>query len=271
MAGEVESGVLYVVATPIGNLGDLTFRAVETLKSVDIIACEDTRTTSILCAKYDIKTRLISYHKFSQNERCELFLRYLRDGKSIALVSDAGTPLISDPGEVLVELVKKEGFKVVPIPGASAVTALLSATPRKSEDFKFIGFLPRVKGQIQKIISANAEENLIFYESPNRIESTIEALIQVRPDAKMALGRELTKKFEEIKCGPAKDILSGITIKGEFVCMVYAEEKKEDDKKIAQKVEILKNLKLSDKDIADILSALYDFPKNAVKEILYKL
>ena len=194
MASEIElENALYVVATPIGNLGDITLRAIEVLKNVDVIACEDTRMTSRLCEKYEINARLVSYHKFSETSRCELFLNYLNEGKSVALVSDAGTPLISDPGEVLVKAVIENGYKVVPIVGASAVIALLSSIQRKREDFKFIGFLPRVKNQICEIFSKNKNENIVFYESPNRVVATLEALFDVRPNSKIAFGRELTK------------------------------------------------------------------------------
>lgn len=270
MAAQVETA-LYVVATPIGNLGDITLRALEILKSVDIIACEDTRITSRLCEKYDIKTRLVSYHKFSESSRSDLLLEYLREGKSVALVSDAGTPLISDPGEILVKNTVSEGFKVVPIAGPSAICALLSSVPRSSEDFKFVGFLPRVKKQMQQIFYLNRYENLIFYESPNRIKDTLNALLQIRPQAYIALGRELTKKFEDIKTGPIEDILKNIVTKGEFVCMIYADKKTSDDIDIAQKASVLKELKLSEKDIVNILCSLYELPKNKVKEALYKL
>ena len=140
MANSIENA-LYVVATPIGNLEDITLRALEVLKNVDIVAAEDTRTTSILFNHYNISTKLISYHKYSENSRIELFLDHLKDGKSIALVSDAGTPLISDPGNILVKNVIENGFKVIPIVGASAVIGLLSSVYRKGEDFKFIGFI----------------------------------------------------------------------------------------------------------------------------------
>ena len=153
---------LYSVATPIGNLSDISFRAIEILRNVDFIASEDTRNTSVLLNKYNISTRLISYHKYSEQKRLELFLNYLKEGKSIALVTDAGTPLISDPGEVLVKAVIKNGYRVIPIPGASAVTTFLSAISRKDEDFKFIGFLKRSKNQIIEIVSKNLDENLIF-------------------------------------------------------------------------------------------------------------
>ena len=167
MANSVEKA-LYIVATPIGNLNDITLRALDVLKNVDIIACEDTRTTSILLNKYSINTKLISYHKFSEKQKSEVILNYLFNDKSIALVSDAGTPLICDPGSTLVDSAIKNGFKIIPIPGPSAIITFLSAVNKEGEDFKFIGFLPRVKNQIIETFLKNKNENLIFYQSPNR-------------------------------------------------------------------------------------------------------
>lgn len=270
MAGEIETA-LYSVATPIGNLGDITLRALEVLKGVDIIACEDTRVTMRLCEKYDIKTRLVSYHKFCETKRVELFLGYLREGKSIALVSDAGTPLISDPGEILVKSVFEAGYRVIPICGASAVISLLQACPREKESFKFIGFLPRVSNQIEEIFLKNKSENLVFYESPNRIKKTLQTLLKVRPDTVVTIGRELTKKFEEIKTAPVCEILDNLVEKGEFVCMVCASNTPDVTFEITQKASTLKSLRLCDKDIVNVLSALYDFPKNKIKEVLFKL
>ena len=270
MASQIETA-LYTVATPIGNLADITFRALEVLKSVDIIACEDTRITSRLCEKYEIKTRLISYHKFSENKRVELFLGYLNEGKSIALVSDAGTPLISDPGEILVKNVVEAGFRVIPICGASAVITLLQSVQRAGESFKFIGFMPRTAGQIEEIFLKNKTENLVFYESPNRIEETLKILAQLRPQAILSYGRELTKKFEEIKTAPVTDILENLTQKGEFVCMVCAQQHEDIENQIIEKASTLRSLRLCDKDIISVLCSFFDFPKNKVKEILYKL
>lgn len=270
MAGEIETA-LYTVATPIGNLGDITFRALEVLKSVDVIACEDTRVTSRLCEKYDIKTRLISYHKFSENKRTELFLGYLKEGKSVALVSDAGTPLVSDPGEILVKSVVEAGFRVIPICGASAVITLLQSVQRMGENFKFVGFLPRVKGQIEEIFLKNKAENLVFYQSPNRMEETLKILAKLRPQAILSYGRELTKKFEEIKTAPVKEVLENLTQKGEFVCMVHCEINDDIEAQIIEKASTLKSLRLCDKDIINVLCAFFDFPKNKVKQILYKL
>ena len=265
MANNLETA-LYVVATPIGNLEDITLRALETLKSVDIIAAEDTRNTSVLLEKYRITTKLISYHKFSETSRVELFLNYLNEGKSIALVSDAGTPLISDPGAVLVEAVINAGFKVIPIVGASAVIGLLSAIPRNDEDFKFIGFLPRVKNQILDIVSKNKNENLVFYESPNRLIETLEIIASEYPYKKVAIGRELTKKFEEIKVGKIIEIIEyykSNTLKGEIAGMLYKDEIQEEID-IESKIKKLKELNLKDKEISSILASLYDVNKNQV-------
>lgn len=265
MANNIETA-LYVVATPIGNLDDITLRALETLKKVDVIAAEDTRNTSVLLEKYGITTRLISYHKFSESSRIELFLNYLNEGKSIALVSDAGTPLISDPGAVLVEAVINAGFRVIPIVGASAVIGLLSAIPRNQEDFKFIGFLPRVKNQILEIVSKNKNENLVFYESPNRLIETLEIIADEYPNKKVAIGRELTKKFEEIKVGNILEIIEYFknnTLKGEIAGMLYKDEIQQEID-LDEKIKKLKSLNLKDKEISSILAGLYDVNKNQV-------
>lgn len=265
MADNIETA-LYVVATPIGNLEDITLRALETLKSVDIIAAEDTRNTSVLLEKYGITTKLISYHKFSESSRVELFLNYLNEGKSIALVSDAGTPLISDPGAILVEAVINAGFRVIPIVGASAVIGLLSAIPRMDEDFKFIGFLPRVKNQILEIVSKNNRENLVFYESPNRLIETLEIIASEFSNKKVAIGRELTKKFEEIKVGSVLEIIEyykNNTLKGEIAGLLYKDENQEEID-IDSKIKKLKELNLKDKEISSILATLYDINKNQV-------
>ncbi|MBR5304421.1 MAG: 16S rRNA (cytidine(1402)-2'-O)-methyltransferase [Candidatus Gastranaerophilales bacterium] len=257
---------LYIVATPIGNLEDVTIRALETLKSVDVIAAEDTRNTSVLLEKYGITTRLVSYHKFSESSRVELFLNYLQEGKSIALVSDAGTPLISDPGAVLVDAVINAGFRVVPIVGASAVIGLLSAIPRNHEDFKFIGFLPRVKNQIIDVVSKNKNENLVFYESPNRLIETLETIANEYSNKKVAIGRELTKKFEEIKIGAISEIIEyykNNTLKGEIAGMLYKDEICQEIN-LDEKIKKLKSLNLKDKEISSILASLYDINKNQV-------
>ncbi|MBR2068643.1 MAG: 16S rRNA (cytidine(1402)-2'-O)-methyltransferase [Candidatus Gastranaerophilales bacterium] len=256
---------LYVVATPIGNLSDITLRALEVLKSVDIVACEDTRNTSVLMEKYDIKTRLISYHKYSENQRLELFLNYLKENRSIALVSDAGTPLISDPGNILVKAVLKEGYKVIPVGGISAVVTLLSAISRQGEDFKFIGFLPKGEKQIQETISKNVSENLIFYESPNRLLQTLIVINKNYPEKKITVGRELTKKFEEIKTGKLAEIIEyykNNILKGEIACLLHKTTAQNIETE--SKIRKLKSLGYKDKDISIILSNLFDVNKNEI-------
>ncbi|MBE7706178.1 MAG: 16S rRNA (cytidine(1402)-2'-O)-methyltransferase [Cyanobacteria bacterium SIG30] len=265
---------LFIVSTPIGNLSDITLRAIDVLNSVDVIACEDTRNTSILCDKYDIKTRLISYHKYSENARIELFLNYLSEGKNIALVSDAGTPLISDPGTILVEAVKKEGFRVTPIVGASAVLALLSSSFREDEDFKFIGFLPKGDTKIQEILELNKNENLVFYESPKRILNVLKIIKNINLNANISVGRELTKKFEEINEGSIDEILTYYQnksdIKGEFVVLVKKDKTEIDKKEILKDILKLKKYNLSNKDISNILSDLKGYNKNFVYDLLIK-
>ncbi len=271
---ENKQGTLFVVSTPIGNLSDITFRAVEILKNVAIIACEDTRNTKILCEKYEIKTPLASYHKFSESEKSGWFINRLKAGEDMALVSDAGTPLISDPGVKLVQEARLAGINVVPIVGASAIMALLASIPRQSEDFKFIGFLPRVKSQIENLLKANAGENLVFYESASRLISTLKTIAETQACRKIAIGRELTKKFEEIRVDyPLKllEYYNSHVLKGEIACMAYALDEKNvfcDDMK--DKILRLKGLKLSNRDIVSVLNSLYAYSKNDIKDFLIK-
>ncbi len=272
MANNIENA-LYIVATPIGNLDDITLRAIDVLKNVDIIASEDTRNTSVLLEKYSISTKLISYHKFSENQRKELFLEYLKQGKSIALVTDAGTPLISDPGNILVDEVSKHDFKIIPIPGASAPITLLSATSRCDEDFKFVGFISRVENQILDIVSKNKYENLIFYESPNRLLSTLSVIAGEYPEKTITIGRELTKKFEEIKKDNIKNIIKYYKtnpLKGEIAVLLHKDEKKEEVD-ILEKIKKLKKLNLKDKEISSVLSVLFDVNKNDVYKICLEI
>lgn len=267
-------GKLFIVSTPIGNLSDITFRAVETLKNVSVIACEDTRNTKILCEKYGIETPLESYHKFSETQKCGIFLDRLKAGEDVALVSDAGTPLISDPGVKLVQEARNEGINVVPIVGASAILALLASIPRQDEGFKFIGFLPRQKTQIENLLNSNRGENLVFYESPNRLIETLSLISEKQKERYIAIGRELTKKFEEIKVDTVENLLeyyNSHVLKGEIACMLYAlDENSARENEILDKIKILKGLKLSDRDIVSVLNSLYGTPRNKIKEFLLK-
>jgi len=217
---------LYIVATPIGNLEDITLRAIRVLGEVDAILCEDTRVTSKLLAKYKIQKTLISYHSHSKLAKVEKVFELLEDGKDMALVSDAGTPCISDPGVMLVAQVREhfgDEIKIIPIPGPSAVISALSASGLPSSEFLFLGFLPHKKGRetLFKEIAVS-ERTVAFYESPHRILKALESLQKFAPEKKIVIARELTKIYEEFISGTATELLAHFdahpdTIRGEFV------------------------------------------------------
>ncbi len=219
----------YVVATPIGNLGDITLRAIDTLKSVDVILCEDTRETKKLLDKYNIKKETMSYHAQSKLSKTDKIFELLRDGKDLALVSDAGTPTISDPGAMLVSKIREEfgsEVEVMPVPGASAVIAALSASGLPTHEFTFLGFLPHKKGRetLFKEI-ASSDRTMAFYESPHRILKTLESLVKFCPEKKVCIARELTKIYEEFKTGSPAEVLQYLETnkekqRGEFVVLV---------------------------------------------------
>jgi 16S rRNA (cytidine1402-2'-O)-methyltransferase len=202
----------YVVATPIGNMGDITLRAVETLKNVDLILCEDTRVTRKILEKYDIKTPTMSYHAHSKLAKTDKIFELLSEGNNVALVSDAGTPGISDPGALLVSKIKdqftNDEVQVIPIPGATALVAALSASGLPTHEFTFLGFLPHKKGRetLFKEIR-DSKRSMVFYESPHRILKTLESLVKSCPDKKVCLARELTKIYEEFKTGTPAEVL----------------------------------------------------------------
>ncbi len=263
----------YIVATPIGNLSDITLRAIDVLKSVDFIACEDTRVTKVLCEKYGFSAKLFDCHKFNEKERSEKIISLIENGKKIALVSDAGTPLISDPGSALIEELLKRDIKITSIPGACAVTTFLSLLPRKTEEYAFIGFIPRVKKQQIEILTKYRNTNCIFYESPNRLMETLENIKDsFGKDKKIAVARELTKMFEEVKTGCVDEIISYYKenpLKGEIVVMVFADENEDlDSQEIIEKIKILKEEGFSPKDISKIISKLYGENKNKIYKLV---
>jgi 16S rRNA (cytidine1402-2'-O)-methyltransferase len=214
------------VATPIGNLEDISFRAVRTLKEVDRIACEDTRQTSKLLNHYGISKPLISFHDHNERERAEELVGLLEAGENLALVSDAGTPLIADPGYRLVRLAREHSIAVSPIPGASAVLAALSASGLATDSYLFRGFLPAKSGQRRRALEELRErdETLVFYEAPHRVLETLEDIGEALGRRPLVVGRELTKIHEEFLTGSAGDIRSSLAarpaIKGEFVILV---------------------------------------------------
>jgi len=218
-------GVLYIVSTPIGNLKDITLRAIDVLSAVDIIACEDTRRTQILLKNYQIKKPLISYFEYNKLKRIDSILEMLKDGKNIALVSDAGTPGISDPGRTLIKKVIVENVKVEAIPGASALLTALVVSGMPIHKFTFEGFLPVKPGARKKALQRlkSQERTVVLYESPHRIVKTLEAVKEVYQDAPVVIARELTKKFEEIIRGKAEDAIiyfQDKRPKGEFVIII---------------------------------------------------
>jgi len=222
---------LYIVATPIGNLKDITLRAIEVLRSVDLILCEDTRVTAKLLARYDIQKPLQSYHQHSKLARTEQIFRLLEEGKNIALVSDAGTPGISDPGGMLVEAVAEkfgDDVVVVPIPGANAALAALSVSGFPTDRFIFLGFPPHKKGRKTFFDEVAArEETQVFYESKHRVEKALAELATRLGDRPIVVARELTKQFETLYRGTAGECLGQLCedkILGEFVVVVKAEK-----------------------------------------------
>lgn len=264
----------YIVPTPIGNLGDITKRAIEVLKQVDIIACEDMRVTQKLLNHYQISTKCISYHKFNEKDRINLFLDFIKEGKSIALVSDAGTPLICDPGAVIVEELRKHDISITALAGANAVITFLSQLSRKDEEFAFIGFMPKTESQIGEVLSKHKYFDTVFYESPNRILKTLDIISKNRPDCHVAVGRELTKVFEEVVCGTVDEVknhLAKNTVKGEFVAMIYRDEVSDDVNSLDEKIKLLRNKNFKAKEISIILSELYNANKNYVYKRVLEL
>lgn len=237
------AGTLYVVATPIGNLGDISERAIDVLNSVDVIAAEDTRHSARLCQHFSIDTPLKAYHDYSDQAHSEAMIGQLQDGKNIALISDAGTPLISDPGYRLVKLARDADINVVPIPGACAMAAALSVAGLPSDRFCFEGFLPAKSGQRLNYLQALLEEErtMIFYEAPHRIEDSLAAMVDVfGAERDLVLAREITKTYETVLAGSAQQVLSRVQEdpnqrKGEMVVLVKGFEAK--DKQIDAKVE----------------------------------
>lgn len=265
----------YIIATPIGNLGDISYRAVEILKKADYIACEDTRITKVLAEKYGIKAKLIDCHKFNEKEKSEKIIKLIEEGYKTALVSDAGTPLISDPGSVLLTQLYKKGIKITSLPGACAISTFLSMVPRDTEEFAFIGFIPRSFGKQEEILNKYKNTNCVFYESPNRLMETLKNIKEILGDnTKIAVGRELTKVFEEVKINTVSDILKyyeNNPLKGEIVSMIFAKEDNEmPEEDILQKIKILKEEGYSPKDTAKIISALYKENKNKVYKLAIK-
>jgi 16S rRNA (cytidine1402-2'-O)-methyltransferase len=262
------SGTLFVLATPIGNLGDITFRCIETLKAVDIIASEDTRTAKKLLNHFNINPPiLLSYEEHNEDPRSDEIIRHLKSGKSIALISEGGTPLISDPGYRIVSKVISEGLRIVPVPGVSAVTAALSVSGCGTERFSFLGFLPRKAEERLKFIKkiSRYDHTVVIFESPHRIDAALSDFNETLPGRLIVLCRELTKIHEEFIRGTAEEILSIIKekggLKGEITLIIAkpsAETKSPD-------------ITLPVDDFCDLLTAQAGMPPSKAASIIAKL
>ena len=227
---QLTPGTLYLVATPIGNLEDITLRALRTLKECDVIAAEDTRHTGQLLKHFQISKPLLSYFQFNEAKRSEEIIERLRRGEKVALVTDAGSPGISDPGERVVKAVIAAGLRVEPLPGASAVVTALTASGLSTEEFHFVGFLPHKSGQRRTQLERlkTVPGTLVLYESPYRVGKLLGELRDIMPERRVVLARELTKKFEEFLRGTPAELVGQIgsrALKGEFVVLVEGPEK----------------------------------------------
>jgi 16S rRNA (cytidine1402-2'-O)-methyltransferase len=236
---EHTGGVLYVVSTPIGNLEDITLRALNTLKEVNLIAAEDTRRTRKLLTHYQIKTPVTSYYEYNEQTKSNFLLSLLRRGEKIALVSDAGTPGISDPGYRLINTAIENHVAVIPIPGVSSVTAALSVSGLPTHSFLFKGFIPPKRAKKKKFFDGlkHEEATIIFYESPMRLMDTLEDLLDLCGDRRVVIAREMTKIFEEIIRGKISEVISQLRdrkVKGEITIMLegYRDDKKRTEESL---------------------------------------
>jgi 16S rRNA (cytidine1402-2'-O)-methyltransferase len=272
-----KTGILYVVATPIGNLEDITLRAIRVLREADCIAAEDTRQTRKLLTHFDIRTKIISYYKHREAEKGQEIIRRLEQGESVALVSDAGTPCISDPGSLLVSTVLRLGYPVVPIPGASALAAAFSVSGTELP-FSFYGFLSGRRLQRKKLLSALRDryETLVFYESPHRLLAFLTDLQITLGNRNVTVARELTKMHEEILRGPVEEVFREFSRRekclGEYVIIVHPQQEEsnnpeQDDTEVLALLVQLKSGKLSMRDAVTTVSEQLRLPRSRVYQL----
>lgn len=259
---EKKQGVLYIVATPIGNLEDMTLRALRILKEVDLIAAEDTRHTRVLLKAYDVATPLISLHEHNEKERSGQLVSKLSSGMNIAYVSDAGTPCISDPGYRLVNDAHEKNIRVIPVPGPSALIAALSACGLSSDQFFFCGFLPPKEGARRRFLESIKKVGctIAFYESPARIAGALHDVYEVMGDRQIIVARELTKIYEEIKRGKVSKFSNktfDIKSKGEFTVIIEGA--------------VAEHLLISDEDLEDKLRRIWENPSISLRDAVYAI
>lgn len=227
----MEKGILYLIPTPIGNMDDLTYRSVKILKEVDVLFCEDTRETGQLLSYLEIKVKMIPNHNFNETKNLNKVIELLNDGKKVGIVSDRGTPVISDPGWEMVREVVDKGFEVIPLPGANALIPALIASGIESTPFMFYGFLDSKEEKRKKELKnlREIESTLIFYESPHRIYNTVENILEVMGNRKICISREISKKFEEHIRGQISEVLPKIDkLKGEIVIILERNKEKRE-------------------------------------------
>lgn len=274
------SGLLYIVATPIGNLEDITLRAMRILKEVDLIAAEDTRHTRKLLNAYEISTPLISLHEHNEREKSSAVIAKIKSGMSVAYVTDAGTPCISDPGYLLVKAARAENIRVIPVPGVSAVITALSVAGFPVDNFMFCGFLPAKENKRRKFLEdlKDEESTIVFYESPVRYMAVLQDIYNVLGDREIAVARELTKIFEEIKCGKISSFLAGGLqgkIKGEFTIIIKGKEKEpvsiSDEEIEAKLLQLKKNKEISARDAVCEIVRQTGLSKKKVYDLAVKL
>ena len=270
-------GILYVVGTPIGNLQDMSKRAIEVLNSVDIIACEDTRTSSVLLKHFEINKKLVSYHKFNEKTKCSSIINDLINGQNVALISDAGCPCISDPGVILVnEAIKKE-IEVIGIPGACAFITSLMVSGMDTSSFTFYGFLDRENKKINEkleLMKKDSSKLAIIYESPKRVLNTLEKIMATLDNPNVCLCNDLTKKFEKKYYGTASEVIKMLNSNsnaslGEYVLIIekkayYKEDLKEERSTEGILIDTIIKNKCTMKDAIKIVSEEYHLPKNMV-------
>lgn len=265
------NGKLFVVSTPIGNLEDISLRAIRILKEVDLIACEDTRNTRKLLSHYQIKKPLTSYHEHNEKEKAEELLGQLRAGTNIALVSDAGTPGISDPGFRLVKIASENGIDVISVPGPSAAVAALSISGISTSSFSFFGFLPKTKNKKEQFLKEikDLQQTLIFYESSRRVIDTLASIIEVFGDREISVSRELTKMFEETIMGKISDVIERLRqkkeLRGEFTFVIEGNKDKRREfsiEKLERDIRSYKDRGFSLKNTVEELAIESKLPKN---------
>ncbi len=275
-----QQGILYIVATPIGNLEDITLRALRILKEVSLIAAEDTRRTRKLLNAYEISTPLISLHEHNEKEKSSVIIAKIKSGMSVAYVTDAGTPCISDPGYHLVKLAQTENISVIPVPGVSAIITALSASGFPADSFVFCGFLPAKENKRRIYLEELKEEirTIVFYESPARYPAAIQDMYDVLGDREIVIARELTKIFEEIRYGKISSFLNGNAqgkTKGEFTIIIQGKEKEPAvfaPEEIAEKLlQLWKNKKISVRDAVHEIVQQTGLSRKKVYDLAVKL